>query len=69
MKKIIIIILLSFLIISCKSVEERIKDYSYTNEWYYLDTIRYQVYKTKSGEKYIIVLNKKNTRFKRKYIN
>jgi hypothetical protein len=58
---------LFFVLFSC-GVEQRIKDYSYTNEWYYLDAVRYQVYQTKSGERYIIVLNEKQTRFKRYYI-
>lgn len=66
MKKMLLIIIAT-LSISC-SVEQRIKDYSYTNEWYYIDTMRFQVYKTKSGKKYIIVLNEKQTRFKREYI-
>jgi hypothetical protein len=68
MKKLFIIAVLSLLTISCKSVEERIKEHSYTDEWYYIDTMRFQVYKTKSGKKYIIVLNERHTRFKRQYI-
>jgi hypothetical protein len=66
MKK-LLLLLIATLSISC-SVEQRIKDHSYTNEWYYDNAIRYQVYKTKSGSKYIIRLNKKETRFKRQYI-
>ena len=62
-----LLIIIAILSISC-SVEQRIKDHSYTNEWYYIDTMRFQVYKTKSGNKYIIVLNEKQTRFKRQYI-
>ena len=54
---------------SCKTVEERIKDYSYTDKWYYIDTMRFQVYKTKSGREYIIVLNERETKFIRQYIN
>jgi hypothetical protein len=61
-------LLLLITLTSC-SVEQRIKDYSYTNEWYYIDTMRYQVYKTKSGKRYIIVLNNTQTNFKRQYIN
>lgn len=49
-------------------MEQRIKDYSYTQEWYYIDTMKFQVYKTKSGKKYIIVLNEKQTKYKRQYI-
>lgn len=52
---------------SC-SVEQRIKEHSYTDEWYYIDTMRFQVYKTRSGSKYIIVLNEKQTKYKRQYI-
>lgn len=65
--KYFILILIVTVSISC-SVEQRIKDHSYTDEWYYDNAIRYQVYKTKSGNKYIIVLNEKQTRFKRQYI-
>ncbi len=68
MKK-LVLIFIGVLAMSCSSVEERIKDYSYTNEWHYIDTMRFQVYKTKAGRKYIIVLNNRQTNFKRKYIN
>jgi len=60
-------LLLLLTLTSC-SVEQRIKDYSYTQEWYYIDTMKFQVYKTKSGKKYIIVLNEKQTKYKRQYI-
>jgi hypothetical protein len=53
--------------LSC-DVERRIKDYSYTNEWYYDNDSRYQVYQTKQGQRYIIVLNKQQTKLKRKYL-
>jgi hypothetical protein len=68
MKK-LVLIFMGVLAMSCSSVEERIKDYSYTDEWHYIDTMRFQVYKTKAGRKYIIVLNNRQTNFKRKYIN
>ena len=68
MEKILILFIVLTTLISCASVEERIKDYSYTDEWYYIDTMRFQVYKTKSGKKYIIVLNERHTKFKRQYI-
>jgi hypothetical protein len=68
MKK-LILIFIGVLAMSCSSVEERIKDYSYTDEWHYIDTMRFQVYKTKAGKKYIIVLNNRQTSFKRKYID
>jgi hypothetical protein len=67
MKK-LVLIFMGVLAISCSSVEERIKDYSYTDEWHYIDTMRFQVYKTKAGRKYIIVLNNRQTNFKRQYI-
>ena len=63
----LVLILVVFIITSC-SVEQRIKDHSYTDKWYYDKNVRYQVYKTKLGNHYIIVLNKKETNFKRKYI-
>ena len=63
-----ILILTCLSLISCTSVEDRIKEYSYTQEWHYIDTMRFQVYKTKSGRKYIIVLNNRQTNYKRQYI-
>ena len=60
-------LLLILTLTSC-SVEQRIKEHSYTSEWYYIDTMRFQVYKTKSGKKYIIVLNEKQTKYKRQYL-
>jgi uncharacterized lipoprotein YmbA len=63
----LIIIIAALLMISC-SVEQRIKDYSYTEEWYFKENIRYQVYKTKQGKRYIIIINKRNTNLKRQYI-
>ena len=64
----LLLTLLIFSLMSC-NVEERIKDHSYTEKWYYEKNERYQVYKTKKGNYYIIVLNKKQTNLKRKYIN
>jgi len=86
MKPTFITLLILLLLSSCKTVEERIKDYSYTNMWYlksvdstYLHKSnyvlrdkkvyeRYQVYQTRFGKKYIIVLNKNQTNLKRQYI-
>jgi len=88
MKPTLITLLLLLILSSCKTVEERIKDYSYTDEWFLqkVDTlidkeskynlilkdkelyVKYQVYKTKIGRKYIIVLNKDKNNLKRKYI-
>ena len=62
-----LLICLMCVLLSC-DVERRIHEHSYTNEWYYEDNIRYQVYKTYRDKRYIIVLNKKQSRLKRKYI-
>lgn len=65
-----IILVLTFLTLtSCASVEERIKDNNLTNEWYYIDTMRFQVYKTDYGKRYIVVLNNRQTRYKRQYLD
>jgi hypothetical protein len=66
--KYLLILFILITLTSC-SVEQRIKEHSYTDEWYYIDTMRFQVYKTKSGKKYIIVLNEKQTKYKRQYID
>lgn len=63
----LLLTLIIFSVLSC-NVEKRIKDYNYTEKWYYEKNERYQVYKTKKGNYYIIVLNEKQTNFKRKYI-
>lgn len=68
MFKRLIIILTSLVLFSC-SVEQSIKEHSYTEyEWYYIDTLRFQVYKTLDGRRYIVVLNENHTRYKRQYI-
>lgn len=65
----ILTLLTILLLISCKTAELRIYDHSYTEYWYYSDKgERYQVYQTAMGNKYILVLNKKETKFIRKYI-
>lgn len=66
--KLTAVLISSFLIFSCCSLEERIKEYSYTEHWYLENGVKHQVYKTKKGQYYIIVLNKKETKEKRKYI-
>lgn len=63
-----LLILLVLLTLTSCSVEQRIYKHSYTNEWYYMNAERYQVYQTARGTRYIIVLNKKQTKFKRQYI-
>jgi hypothetical protein len=69
MRKIILITLVFLALTSCASVEERIKDNNLTNEWYYIDTMRFQVYKTDYGKRYIVVLNNRQTRYKRQYLD
>ncbi len=64
----LLVILTAMLSFSCKAAEERIKEYSYTKEWYFKDGQRYQLYKTKYGNKYILVVNKKETKIIRKYV-
>ena len=60
-------LLLLITLTSC-SVEQRIKDHSYTEKWHVEKGQRYQVYKTRGGKHYIIIVNKK-LNLKRKYIN
>jgi len=65
----ILTLLTILLLIGCKPAELRISNYSYTDSWYYADKDhRYQVYQTAMGNKYILVLNNKQTKFIRKYI-
>jgi hypothetical protein len=66
--KYILTLLLTFILLSCNA-ELRIKDHSYTNEWHYEGEKRLQVYKTRSGRHYVLVLNKKETKFIRKYLD
>ena len=68
----LILLLISLTFLSCSvfipNADNRLKDYSYTNEYYYIDTMRFPVYKTRNGRKYIIVLNNRQTNYKREYI-
>jgi hypothetical protein len=66
--KYILTLLLTFILLSCNA-ELRIKDHSYTNEWHYEGKERLQVYKTRNGRHYVLVLNKKETKFIRKYLD
>ena len=66
MKQLLVLFIL-ILLTSC-NVEQRIYEYSYTKEWYYTNNERYQVYKTALGTRYILVLNAKETKFKRQYL-
>jgi hypothetical protein len=65
--KYLVITLIAILSISC-SAEKRIKYYSYTDEWYYYNSERYQVYQTKFGKKYILIFNDDQTSVKRMYL-
>jgi hypothetical protein len=67
MKKLILI--LSLISFSCKTAENRINENSYTKEWHYESGQRFQVYQTNSHRKYILVLNKRESKFVRKYLN
>jgi hypothetical protein len=64
----ILLLLFTFLLFSCNA-ELRIKDHSYTDEWHYEGKERLQVYKTRCGRYYVLVLNKKETKFIRKYLD
>jgi hypothetical protein len=66
MKQLLLILIVG-IFTSC-GVEQRIKDHSYTDKWYYEKNERYQVYKTKKGNYYILVLNEEQTKYKRQYI-
>ena len=66
--KYILILISSYLFLSCANAEKRIKEHSYTDKFYYIDSLRFQVYRTKSGKEYIIILNERETKFIRKYI-
>ena len=71
LETIIVISMLSLIVLGLTScnAEQRIYKHSYTDSWYYSDKgERYQVYQTTRGTKYILVLNKKETKFIRKYI-
>lgn len=71
LETIIVISMLTLILLGLTScnAEQRIYNYSYTDYWYYSDKgERYQVYQTARGTKYILVLNKKQTKFIRKYI-
>jgi type II secretory pathway component GspD/PulD (secretin) len=67
------ILALSLLIIGCSSQRDpgpHLKEWNYTNDWYYTDQgERLQVYKTRTGKRFVFELNKKQTHFIRKFIN
>lgn len=65
--KYLVIILIAIMSLSC-SAEKRIRYYSYTDEWYYYNSERYQVYQTKFGKKYILIFNEGQTSVKRMYL-
>lgn len=63
----IFLFFLLILTISC-SAEKRIRKHSYTEQWYIYENEKYQVYKNKFGDKYILIFNNSATKIKRKYI-
>ena len=63
-----LILIFCIVLTSCKTVDERIKEYSYTTMKYNKKGSLYQVYQTKKGSYYIIELNDKETKFKRTYL-
>ena len=67
MKHLLTLIVLLALTTSC-SIEQRIKRLTYTNELYYTESETYQVYINSKGERYIIILNKEQTDFKKHYL-
>jgi hypothetical protein len=67
MKHLITLLALLILTTSC-SIEKRIQRLTYTNEIYYINSEMYQVYKTSRGTRYIIILNKEQTNFKKHYL-
>ena len=67
MKHLITLLVLLILTTSC-SIEKRIQRLTYTNELYYIDSEIYQVYKTSRGKRYVIILNKEQTNFKKHYL-
>lgn len=67
--RIVFVLLLLLSLLSCSSIEERIKEHSYTEYWYYHGGIRYQLYKTKYLKRYYIIIYDENKEdLRRKYI-
>jgi hypothetical protein len=64
----VFIIIIAIFLGSCATVDERIKEYSYTTMKYNKKGSLYQVYQTKKGSYYIIELNDNETKFKRTYL-
>lgn len=56
------------LALSSCSVEERIYQWSYTEDWYWKGDDRYQVYKTLGGRRYIIVIDTVRLELEREYL-
>jgi hypothetical protein len=67
LKRLSVGLFLAVVLIGC-SAESRIKNYSYTEKWYYIDNLRFQVYQTKFGREYILILNDRETKFVRQYV-
>ena len=68
--KTIYLILIILLITACSSQDPCVKmyDWNYTNEWFYRGDERFQVYKTRTGRRFIYDYNIDSTRFRRVYI-
>jgi hypothetical protein len=64
----ILTLLMVIVFLSSCSAEQKIHKWSYTNEWYYEDNYRYQIYKTINGKKYIFVINEEKLILERKYL-
>ena len=67
MKYLTTLLVVLILTTSC-SIEKRIQRLTYTNEIYYKDSEMYQVFKTNRGRRYIIIINKEQTNFKKHYL-
>jgi hypothetical protein len=68
--KTIYLILIILLFSACSSQDPCLKMYdsNYTNEWFHRGDERFQVYKTRTGRRFIYELNIDSTRFRRVYI-
>ena len=64
-------VILIITLISCNSQKDPcvpMREWNYTDEWFYRGDERFQVYKTLLGKKFIYEMNKDSTAFKRKFI-
>ena len=70
MKNLIIFTIFILAFPACSSQDPCLKmnEWNYTNEWFYRGNERFQVYKTRTGSRFIYDLNQDSTKFKRTYI-